>query len=351
MTFSRRTAEDLLQELHAVDESHRIEAKRASQIDRSILDTVCAFANEPGMGGGWLLLGVARDAQDLFDNAYAVVGVESPDQLQSDLASQCASAFNRPLRPVVSVESVQGKTVVVVYVPEAAPTDKPIFLTRLGLPRGAFRRIGPTDQEGTDDDLIALYAGHQQDTFDGAVLSDTAMADLDPAAIAGYRDQRRRANPDAEELAWTDPELLRALGCARVEGSELRPTVAGLLLFGTVAALRRCFPMMRIDYIRVPGRQWVEDPGHRFDTMEIRAPPADGHPPRHQCRARRVDAVLLAARRRAGARGRAGTAAARDPRGGGQRGDAPQLPHPRGGADHPLRQPAGGAQPRPLHQG
>ena len=29
---------------------------------------------------------------------------------------------------------------------------------------------------------------------------------------------------------------------------------------------------MRIDYIRVPGRQWVEDPDHRFDTLEIRAP-------------------------------------------------------------------------------
>jgi ATP-dependent DNA helicase RecG len=25
-------------------------------------------------------------------------------------------------------------------------------------------------------------------------------------------------------------------------------------------ALRRCFPMMRIDYIRVPGRKWVENP-------------------------------------------------------------------------------------------
>ena len=47
---------------------------------------------------------------------------------------------------------------------------------------------------------------------------------------------------------------------------------ADLLLFGTAQALRRCFPMMRIDYIRVPGRQWVEDPNHRFDTLEIRAP-------------------------------------------------------------------------------
>jgi ATP-dependent DNA helicase RecG len=30
--------------------------------------------------------------------------------------------------------------------------------------------------------------------------------------------------------------------------------------------------MMRVDYIRVPGRQWVENPDHRFDTLEIRAP-------------------------------------------------------------------------------
>jgi hypothetical protein len=25
-------------------------------------------------------------------------------------------------------------------------------------------------------------------------------------------------------------------------------------------ALRRCFPMMRVDYIRVPGREWVPQP-------------------------------------------------------------------------------------------
>lgn len=267
-----RSAEDLLLELHSVDESHRIEAKRATQIDRSILETVSAFSNEPGLGGGYLLLGLSRDARDLFTNTYIVEGVRNPDQLQADLASQCASALNRPVRPRVSVEILQGKTVIVVFVPEAAPTEKPVFLTNLGLPRGAFRRIGSTDQEGTEDDLIALYAAHQQDTYDGTVLQDADSSDIDPAAVADYREQRRRSNPDAEELTWADDELLRALGSAKLDGGRLKPTVAGVLLFGTVAALRRCFPMMRIDYIRVPGRQWVENPEHRFDTLEIRAP-------------------------------------------------------------------------------
>lgn len=267
-----RSAEDLLQELCSLDESHRIEAKRASQIDRSVMETVCAFANEPGLGGGYLLLGVVADPDDFFGNAYLVEGIDNPDKLQSDLVSQCASVFNRPVRPRVSVEPLQGKTVVAVYIPEAPATDKPVFMTRLGLPRGAFRRVGPTDQEGTEDDLIALYAGHQADTYDGAVLADADLSDIDPQAIDEYRQLRRQINPDAEELAWSSPDLLRSLGCAKLEHGELKPTVAGILLFGSTMALRRCFPMMRIDYIRVPGRQWVENPDHRFDTMEIRAP-------------------------------------------------------------------------------
>ncbi len=271
-----RTAKDLLNELLALDESHHIEAKRCTQVDRSVMDTVCAFANEPGLGGGYLLLGVERDQQDLFSNAYQAVGIANPDKLQSDLASQCASAFNRPVRPRIAVETLGDITVVVVFVPEAAPADKPIYLSNLGLPRGAYRRIGPTDQEGTEDDLIALYAGHQVDTYDAAVLEDASFEDIDPLAIEDYRNLRRQINPSAEELTWSNPDLLRALGCLKNQnahaGTRLLPTVAGILLFGTAMALRRCFPMMRIDYIRVAGKTWVEDPNHRFDTLEIRAP-------------------------------------------------------------------------------
>ena len=52
-----RSAQELLDELNASDESPRIEAKRAREIGKSLLQTVIAFANEPGLNGGWLLLG------------------------------------------------------------------------------------------------------------------------------------------------------------------------------------------------------------------------------------------------------------------------------------------------------
>lgn len=61
-----RSAEDLLQELISLDESHRIEAKRCTQVDKSVMETVCAYSNEPGLGGGYLLLGVVRDEQDFL---------------------------------------------------------------------------------------------------------------------------------------------------------------------------------------------------------------------------------------------------------------------------------------------
>lgn len=218
------------------------------------------------------MLGTVREEQALFP-AYEVEGVSTPDKLSADIATQCRDSFNVPLRVDISTESVQGKNVVVVFVPEAQLQDKPVFFKSQGLPRGAFRRIGSTDQRCTDDDMAVFYQGRQQESFDAGIVADASLDDLSPEAIADYRQSRAEANPDAEELRWTDNELLQALGAIRADSKgERRPTVAGLILFGKPSALRRCFPMTRVDYIRVPGREWVPDPDRRFDTVELRDP-------------------------------------------------------------------------------
>jgi ATP-dependent DNA helicase RecG len=49
-------------------------------------------------------------------------------------------------------------------------------------------------------------------------------------------------------------------------------TYAGLLVFGSRKAHRRLTPMMRVDYIRVPGNEWVADPDNRFTTIDMRGP-------------------------------------------------------------------------------
>jgi ATP-dependent DNA helicase RecG len=47
---------ELWEKLVSQDETVEIEAKSASDIGKSILETVSAFANEPGRGGGYLIL-------------------------------------------------------------------------------------------------------------------------------------------------------------------------------------------------------------------------------------------------------------------------------------------------------
>jgi ATP-dependent DNA helicase RecG len=267
-----KSAIELIEELNATDESATIEAKAGSQVGKSIMETVCAFANEPRLGGGYLLLGVERTQDHLFDVGYQATGVANPEQVQTDLASQCRSMLSKQIRPEIRVENVGGVSVVVALIPEAAPTEKPVYITSKGLPKGAFRRIGPADHACTEDDLIVLYEGHRAETYDTTIITDGTHRDIDPAVIEEYRALRAKVNPNAEELSWSDDDLLLAFGCVREDSGVMRPTVAGVLLFGTQMALRRCFPMVRVDYIRVPGRVWVKDPDRRFDTVEIRAP-------------------------------------------------------------------------------
>ncbi|MDZ4187848.1 MAG: ATP-binding protein [Hydrogenophaga sp.] len=266
------TAHDLLESLNLLDENEHIETKLASEAGKSVLETICAFANEPGLGGGWLLLGVVRDETALC-SAYEVEGIAQPEKLGADIATQCRNTFNQPVRVEVNTETVNGKAVLVVHVPEAQPQDKPIFFKAQGLPKGALRRISSTDQHCTDDDLEVFYQGRQQESFDGTLVADTTLDDLQPEAIADYRQSRAQANPDAEELRWSDEDLLQSLGCIRRNPQGAwQPTVAGVMLFGKPVTLRRCFPMTRVDYIRVPGREWVPHPDRRFDTIDLRDP-------------------------------------------------------------------------------
>jgi ATP-dependent DNA helicase RecG len=261
---------DLWEMLERGDESVAIEAKRADEIGKSVLETVCAFANEPGGGGGYPLLGVERAPAT---GGYTVAGLEDPERIQSDLATQCASVFNIAIRPRMSVEHVDRRSVVAAFIPEVSIQEKPIFVKSRGLPSGAFRRIGATDQHCTEEDVALFYQLRNQGDYEDMMLPGTTLDDFEYRAIAEYRRLRATVNPEARELGYGDEDLLLALGAAVRQQGQVCPTVGGLILFGTPFALRRQFPMLRLDYIRVAGREWVEDPANRYESaVELQDP-------------------------------------------------------------------------------
>lgn len=264
----KNKAKYYIDELNAIDEHVRIEAKQCTDcIDKSVLETVCSFSNEPDLDGGVIIIGI----EDTFDDKirYAVKGVTNVDKLQNDLATQCADLFNHPVRPAIEIESVEGKKIMIVTVHELDPKQKPLYFKKEGLPRGAWRRIGSTDQRCTEEDLAIFYT--DTDGFDKMIAPDTDLDDIDENAVRRYRTLREKINPDAEELNYSDIDLLRSLkAISKDKTGNWRLTNTGLLVFGKQMAIRREMPSVRVDYIRVPGNEWISDPHHRFDSIDMR---------------------------------------------------------------------------------
>ena len=268
-----RTAKELFAELNSFDENRRIEAKSASAVGKSMMETVCAFANEPGLCGGYLLLGakrtgIAEDGRPIYEPE----NIENTDKIQSDFVAMCNSMFNVRIRPIINVEEYLGKTVIVVKIEELPESQKPAYFAKRGLPEGAFRRIGPSDEKCSEEDMYLFY--QSADTYDSCIVDDADLDDIDENALNFYRKLRKEVNPDAEELTLDDVDLLRALGAIKKNkqgGYDL--TYTGLLVFGKQMSLRRLVPSFRVDYIRISGNQWLADGDNRFEqTIDMRGP-------------------------------------------------------------------------------
>lgn len=112
---------------------------------------------------------------------------------------------------------------------ELPQNQKPLYFKSEGLPSGAYRRIGSTDQRCTEDDMHIFYA--DATSFDQTPVKGSSMNDVDENALKRYRNLREKVNPAAEELSYTDNELLEALGCLNRE-NKTELNLAGLLLLG-----------------------------------------------------------------------------------------------------------------------
>ena len=248
---------DLLQlwnELIQTDEHTRLEAKPGNEIGNPVMQTICAYANTEGLNGGNILIGVEIDSTS--PGGYIIAGVKNPDKIQNDLVTQCSSKFNVIVRPEIKVGIVNNKTVIGVYIPESEPGDKPIFMKKQGMNKGTYIRVGSTDQLCTEDELVRFVQKKHARPYDETVFSQTSLSDIEPKALQEYRKLRKKKTPYASELDYSDEDLLYALHCVDMKDGVARPTVAGLILFGTDAVLRRYFSMMRFDYVRVKGREW-----------------------------------------------------------------------------------------------
>lgn len=190
--------------------------------------------------------------------------------------NNCRTQFEKPLTIKASVETLQNKTVVVVYVPELLPASKPCvfkgtFHKANKKKTGIWRRGLNGDYECSQEELEPILLAKTGKSFEEVIFDDAEYEDIDPQLIDLYRKLRAKKNPQASELSLNNFELLRVLRLIRKnDKNQWQPNVACLLLFGSQVALRRLMPMERVDFIRIVGTRWIEDPNSRFSSLDFR---------------------------------------------------------------------------------
>ena len=270
MSRFRYSAEELYEMLCSTGESNILEAKEYDGKSlKSVMESVCAFSNDLTGLGGYILLGV-REERNSPVPRFTVVGIETPEKAIEDIASQCGTAFNRHIYPEVTIEQLQRKKVIVIRVDPLYENEKPLFLLKHGLPKGAYRRVGSTDQR-CDSESLRLFYQNQDTDYDRTPVKEAYVDEIDENAVKQYRRLRAEAAPNAEELSYGTAELMEALNCVNPENKK-QLNLAGVLVFGTQRLQRRTLPTERIDYIRIPGNEWLGNDCDTYQFTEINGP-------------------------------------------------------------------------------
>jgi ATP-dependent DNA helicase RecG len=99
----------------------------------------------------------------------------------------------------------------------------------------------------TEYEVFGYQSGREQPRNDEEMAREATLDDLDQEAPADYVNQMRKVRPRAEFLRGTKEDILLRLHVARQDRSILRPTLAGLLMFGKYP--QEFFPQLMITFV------------------------------------------------------------------------------------------------------
>lgn len=225
-----------IQSVHS--ESNATEIKAAKKGCPKVRDTLSSFSNQSG--GGVIIFGVDEN------DRYNVCGVYDAADLMKKVESQCQEMMP-VIRPLFTVASFDGKTVVSAEIQEIDNADKPCFYSGVGRLKGSYIRSGDADRLMTEYEVYS-YEAFKKKIQDEIRTSDRAVTkDMHTKAFELYLDILKSKKPNLAELSNDD--LCRLQGFT----NEGKPTLAGLMLFSIYP--QAFFPQLCITAVSVPGME------------------------------------------------------------------------------------------------
>ncbi|CCZ14835.1 putative transcriptional regulator [Prevotella sp. CAG:487] len=230
-----------------------LECKKAeNSVPKSFWETYSAFANT---NGGTVLLGVSEDMMEK-DKAkrYEVTGVNDADKICKDLWNTINSNekvnINLLHNDDVQVANVDGKDIIVINVPRADYSTRPVYINN-NLTRGSFKRNHEGDYHCTEQELRMMVRDANEAGNDRMFLEDYTMDDIDIPTLERFRMMFKTNNPEHIWNGLDHKDFLMQLGGYMINRKDHTEglTMAGLLMFGKGLPIRERFDNLRMDYV------------------------------------------------------------------------------------------------------
>lgn len=215
----------------------------------SFWETYSGMANSEG---GVVVLGVSeRDGKASPDGLTTEQTARYQKTLWDGLNNRGQVSINLMESSNVEVVEVGGAALLVIRIPRATRTQRPVYVATN--PFGnTYRRRHEGDYRCTDAEVRRMLADADEMPPDHRILAGFSLEDIDAPSIAQYRQRLRAAKGEHPWLALSDRDLLERLGGwrrDRVSATE-GLTLAGLLMFGRDQAIRdpHAAPNYFVDY-------------------------------------------------------------------------------------------------------
>lgn len=237
-----------LELLTTYKESSRLEVKSArGGLPNSLWESYSAFANSEG---GVIVLGVKENTKD---GSLYVEGIDNVHKLLKDFwntVNNRQKVSSNILTDSMAIpEKLEGKDVIVINVPRAERTSRPVYIG--SDPRtGTYRRNFEGDYHCSLEEVSLMIRDSALVTDDNKLLTDLDVSVFCPDTVKSYRNIFKLIRQNHLWNKEDDAMFLRRIGAVREDKDtgKFHPTVAGLLMFGYEYEITAVFPNYFLDY-------------------------------------------------------------------------------------------------------
>lgn len=254
------TTEEFVEKLNEIKkvkcESQILELKSARYgCPKRLYDTLSSFSNQDD--GGVIVFGIDEE------NDYQEVGVYDAQDLQKKINAQCLQ-MEPVVRPLLTVLEKDGKNFVAAEIPGIDIAERPCYYRGQGRIKGAFVRIGDSDEPMTEYEIYSYEVFRKKYQDDIREINRVTFEALSQDELNKYIQKLKDGKPNLANLS--DKEIYELMSITRNRAVTLNAT----LLFSPYP--QAYFPQLCIIAVVIPGMEIGEtgDMGERFlDNQRI----------------------------------------------------------------------------------